>query len=169
MNDRPTNTNSLLSGRTLLIGLIVVIGAIILLPRLFNTNNSTETINEPQTGVDNQTQFDPNVNLGQLVSTGSVDRDGCALDTRTSFETNEDIYVVAQGSDVPTGTNVFARLYREGQPIEDAPEIVADRDYTNSCVYFVFEPEGSPFNPGQYEAEFIINGNPADTIQFDVR
>jgi len=170
MKDRPT-TNSPLSGRTLLIGLVVVVAALFLIPRLFNTNTTTpiQPTSQPQSDVDSQTEFDPNVTLGQLVSAGNVDRDGCPTDARTSFETNEAIFVVAPGSDMPSGTNVFARLYRDGDPIEDAPEIVADRDYTNSCVYFTFEPDGSAFEPGQYEAEFIINGNPADTIQFSVR
>jgi len=159
-------TPSWLNTRTILIGILVVAAAVIFLPRLFNTNTAEPTVNQP---VDNQQPLDPNVNLGQVVSSGGVDRDGCPTDSRTAFEPNESIYVVAQGSDIPQGTSVFVRLYHEGQPLEDAPEITADRDYDNSCVNFVFEPTGIAFDTGQYEAEFIVNGNQADTVSFDVR
>jgi len=163
----PSNTPGL-NSRTILIGILIVAAAVIFLPRLFNTS-ATPTTDTQQSPVDNQQPLDPNVNLGQIVSAGGVDRDGCPTDSRSTFEPNESIYVVAADSDIPQGTSVFVRLYREGQPIEDAPEITADRDYTNSCVNFVFEPEGSSFDPGQYEAEFIINGNQADTISFNVQ
>lgn len=162
-----TNTPGL-NSRTILIGILIVAAAVIFLPRLFNTSSAPTTTDTQQSPVDNQ-PLDPNVNLGQLVLAGGVDRDGCPTDTRSTFEPNESVYVIAQGSDIPQGTSIFVRLYREGQPVEDAPEITADRDYNNSCVNFVFDPEGSAFDPGQYEAEFIINGNQADTISFDVR
>jgi hypothetical protein len=96
--------------------------------------------------------------------------DGCATDPRASFEPVEPVFVVAEGSDIPAGTSVFVRLYHEGTPIEDAPEITADQDYTNSCVNFIFEPsQGTTFDQGNYQAEFIINGNPANTVDFEVR
>jgi hypothetical protein len=168
MNNTPNRSG--LNTRTILIGILVIAAAVIFLPRLFNTGDNT-TVNEsplsPQT--DNNQSLDPNVTLGRLVSASGVDRDGCPTDTRSTFEPTEPIYVIAEGSDMPQGTSVFVRLYREGQPIEDAPEITADRDYDNTCVNFVFEPTGSAFDPGQYEAEFIINGNQADTISFDVQ
>jgi hypothetical protein len=61
------------------------------------------------------------------------------------------------------------RLYRDGQPIEDAPELVADRDYTNTCINFVFEAVNQPFQPGAYEAQFIVNGNPGPSVTFNVQ
>jgi hypothetical protein len=107
--------------------------------------------------------------LGRVVSASAIDRDGCATDSTSIFGAFEPVYVVAEDSAVPSGTSVFVRLYHEGTPVEDAPEITADQDYDNTCINFVFEPEGAAFDPGSYEAEFIINGNPANTVSFEIR
>jgi hypothetical protein len=155
-----------LDSRTIVIGIIVVLAAIFVLPRLFNTDNVSNAPVDDNVG--SQT-VDENIQLGRVVSATGIDRDGCATSTTTAFETSEPVYVVAEGSDVPSGTSVFVRLYHEGQPIEDAPEITADQDYNDTCINFVFEPEGSAFDPGNYEAEFIVNGNPADSITFEIR
>ncbi|MCI0711288.1 MAG: hypothetical protein L0154_14115 [Chloroflexi bacterium] len=155
-----------LNSRTIVIGIIIVIVAIFVLPRLFNTDNVDNTPADDSAG--SQT-VDENIDLGRVVSASSIDRDGCATDTTASFEVTEPVYVVAEDSNVPRGTSVFVRLYHEGQPVEDAPEITADQDYNNTCINFIFEPEGSAFDPGSYEAEFIINGNPADSVSFEIR
>ena len=109
------------------------------------------------------------INLGRVVSATGIDRDGCPVEITSTFEASESVYVIAEGSDVPRGTTVFVRLYHDGQPIEDAPEITADQDYNNTCINFVFEPEGSNFDPGNYEAEFIINGIPTESASFEIR
>jgi len=109
------------------------------------------------------------VEINSVVSTDDIDRDGCAEGTTDEFEPSEQIYVVAEADQIPEGTDIYVRLYYEDEPIEDAPEITADQDYEDICVNFVFEPEGEPFQPGAYEAEFIVNGNPAETIEFEVR
>jgi hypothetical protein len=152
--------------KTIAIGIIIVIVAIFVLPRLFNTDSTENTPVDDNVG--SQT-VDESIDLGRVVSASSIDRDGCATDTTASFETTEPVYVVAEGRVVPRGTSVFVRLYHEGQPIEDAPEITADQDYNNTCINFIFEPESSTFDPGSYEAEFIINGNPADSVSFEIR
>lgn len=166
--------NMKLDSRTIIIGVVVLIAAIFILPRLFNTadTNINEPVNNPvNTPVSNSPSgqaANDGIQLGRVVSAVGVDRDGCATSTATSFDTDDDIFVVAEDSDIPAGTQVFVRLYRDGQPVEDAPEITADQNYTNSCVNFVFEPL-EDFEAGNYEAEFVINGNAADTIQFQVR
>jgi hypothetical protein len=162
-----------LDGRTLLIGAIVVIAALFILPRLLNTsgtdvnNPGTTTQNQPNQDQPNQ-DLNPNVNLGNPVTAANIDRDGCPTSTASSFNRNQDVYVVAPGSDIPAGTAVFVSLYRGGQRIEDAPEITADQDYTNTCLNFVFEPVGGAFQPGNYEAEFVINGNAAQSVTFTI-
>lgn len=160
-----TVNNQKINGTTILIGLVILVAAIVFLPRLFNTN----TDGVLPSAEDNPAMVDDNIDLGQPVSATSIDRDGCPVDTATAFNATDDIYVVAPGSDVPAGTSVFVRLYRDSVPVEDAPEIAASSDYSNSCVNFVFEPLDGAFEPGQYEAEFYINGNPADSVTFDVR
>jgi len=155
-----------LNSRTIIIGIIVVILAIFVLPRLFNTNNVNNTPVDNNAG---SQSVDDNIQLGRVLSASGIDRDGCATDTTSTFESSQPVYVVAEDSSVPRGTTVFVRLYHDGQPIEDAPEITADQDYNNTCINFVFEPEGSNFDPGNYEAEFIINGIPTESASFEIR
>jgi hypothetical protein len=165
-------SNFKLDSRTIIIGLLIIAAAIFVLPRLFNTdqvNNTTDTVRDTDGQSTDSQPVDTNADLGQVVSAASVDRDECAVNRTTTFEGNQPIYVVAENSTVEAGTSVLVRLYHEGQPIEDAPEITADRDYDGTCISFVFEPEGAQFQDGSYEAEFIINGNKADSVAFEVR
>lgn len=166
----------------LIVGLIVIVGALFIIPRL----GEGEARDQSPGVQDNNPALPPldggrntgsggttntgNVQLGPVVAASSVDRDGCPVNATNTFEPVEQVYIVAENSYVPAGTMVFVRLYQNGQPLEDAPEITADQDYNNSCVNFVFEPEtGARFQPGQYEAEFIVNGNPVDSVQFQIR
>jgi hypothetical protein len=158
------NGNFKLDGRTIIIGILLLVGAVIFLPRLFNT----DTTNEPGSVVYEDPQTTEGIAIGQPVSAVSVDRDGCPTQTTASFDVNEDVFVVAPNSDIPSGTSVFVRLYQNGAPVEDTTEIMADQNYTNTCLNFQFEPIDGPFDPGQYEAEFIINGNPGPTVSFEM-
>ncbi len=162
--------NMKLDSRTIIIGVVVLVAAIFLLPRLFNTDNAVNNlpVSTPVSNSPSGQAANDNIQLGRVVSATGVDRDGCATSTASRFDADDDIFVVAEDSDIPAGTQVFVRLYRDGQPVEDAPEITADQDYTNSCVNFVFEPL-EDFQAGNYEAEFVINGNAADSVQFQVR
>jgi len=163
--------NFKLDARTIIIGIIIIAGVVLLGPRLFNTNNTQVDLPTDQnTDIFGSDNTSDNIEIGNVVTTSAVDMNGCPTDTRADFEPGEEVYVVAEDSDFPAGTSVFVRLYREGTPLEDAPEIQADRDYTNSCVNFIFEPTaGQEFDPGNYQAEFIVNGNSADTVNFEVR
>ncbi|HEX2907867.1 MAG TPA: hypothetical protein VHO69_13445 [Phototrophicaceae bacterium] len=159
--------------RTLLIiGLVVIVGALFIIPRLNQGGAQDEvlpTVQAPNSNapLNNNTG---NAQIGTVLAASGVDRDGCAVNTASVFEPVEQVYVVAENSYVAAGTTVFVRLYQDGQAIEDAPEITADQDYNNSCINFVFEPEtGARFERGQYEAEFIVNGNAAASVQFQIR
>lgn len=176
MNQSRPNTRVLL-----IVGLIVIVGALFIIPRLgpgdaSDQTNRLDDNNEvlPPLSGDRQTgssgTTNSGVQLGRITAAASVDRDGCPVDATNRFEPVEQVYVVAEDSTIPAGTLVFVRLYLNDQPVEDAPEITADQDYNNSCVNFVFEPEtGARFEPGSYEAEFIVNGNPVDSVQFQIR
>jgi hypothetical protein len=110
------------------------------------------------------------VQIGRLVTATATNRDGCA-DGRTSrFRGEEAIWVVAESSDFPRGTRVFMRLYRGTRAVEDADEIVADKDYRNACISFVFEASRSAgvLEAGDYEAELYVNGNAAGSVKFTV-
>lgn len=155
--------------------LLLVLGAF-LVPRIFDSDDDPPDIGDnspdnPLAGdsplIDNSGQ---GWDLGQVVSAAAINQDNCPVDVTNEFASGDSIYIVAEDSDIPSGTVVFARLFYEGTVQEDAPEITADRDYENSCVTFVFEPtQGESFDPGTYEAQFIVNGNEAETVQFEVR
>jgi len=153
----------------LIIG-VIVIAAIVLIPRLFNNNAPTTQTNIPSVPQQqNPSTSNSTIKLGAPVSASSVDRNGCATNTESTFLPSDSIYVVAPNSTVPRGTTVFARLYRDNNAIEDAPQITADQDYVQNCIYFVFQPTGADFTPGTYEAQFYVNGNAASSVTFNVQ
>ncbi len=163
--------NIKLNRNTIIIGLLILVGAIYFLPKILGNNNSNSGNNNDNTSSNSATNTpDAGANLGQIVTAKAVDRDGCAVDSTTTFSTRGPIHVVAEGSDVQQGTVIFVRLYYQGQPLEDLPEIKADQDYSNNCISFVFEPtQGAAFQPGQYEAEFVVNGNQSGSVTFQVQ
>jgi hypothetical protein len=165
-----TGSGFKLDGRTIGIGLLILIAAVIFLPRILNPGTTTSPDNlNPGDQVYEDDQTGGNIRLGQAVLSPAVDRDGCPVETASSFDATDEFYVVAPNSDIPAGTSVFVRLYHEDTPVEDAPEITADQDYTNTCINFVFEPADGSFDTGNYQAEFFVNGNPAQSINFDIR
>ncbi len=106
--------------------------------------------------------------LGRMFVADQVTNDGCPATQSSRFSANDPVFVGLERSDLPRGTSVFARLYQDGQAIEDTNEIVADRAMNNTCVWFAFEPRGGGFDPGEYTAEIIVNGNPVDRVGFDI-
>ncbi len=161
-------SNLKLDRRTITIGLIIL-AAILFLPRLLGNNEtsspSTTSNNTSSTGSTQATW-----RLGEIVTARSLDRDGCAASRSSTFGSGDSIYVVAEDSEVLAGTDVFVRLYFEDQAIEDLPEITADQDYESTCINFVFEPTaGASFDRGDYEAEFVVNGNQAGSVTFRVQ
>lgn len=144
----------------IIIGL-VVLAAIFLLPRLLNTNNTTTPTPNPDTTA---RDFD----IANIVVSPNITNAGCASDPTDTFSPNDRIYLVAEQSDIPANTGVFGRLYFDGNAVEDSAEIVSDRAYTDSCFNVWFENDNG-FESGQYEAQFFINGNAADTVTFEVQ
>jgi hypothetical protein len=151
---------------------VLICGALFLLPRLFGGGDNADPNND--TNVDSgddagaQSASD-DVRLGTLEISEEVDRDGCPVDSVSSLRNSERFYVVAPNSEVPEGTDIFVRLYQDGVVVEDLPIITADQDYNSTCINFVFETvDGDDFDPGQYEAEFWVNGNSYDSIQFEI-
>ncbi|NLG72996.1 MAG: hypothetical protein GX495_13270 [Chloroflexi bacterium] len=106
-------------------------------------------------------------NLGPVYAALDVDQNGCPVETAREFFADETVFVGLEESEIPAGTTIFARLYRNGQVVEDSPEVEAGRS-TVSCVWFEFAPTGAGFEPGSYEAELIVNGNPVDSVAFEI-
>lgn len=107
------------------------------------------------------------VELGRMVTTTSVTDDGCPTDDVEVFFADDPIYISVEESFIPAGTELFARLSYEGQPVEDTDEILAEKDL-ESCVWFIFEPQGG-FNPGSYTVELFVNGNRVESLPIEVQ
>jgi len=157
---------------TLVIGLILFVAAMFILPQLLDSgddsNASIRQADDLPAGVPPENVL--GADIGPIYSAASVDRNGCAVDHTTTFERSDTIFVVAEDSDVPAGATLFVRLYQGDTPVEDTQEITADQDYSDTCVNFLFEPvEGAAFEPGDYEAELFVNGNPAGSVSFAIR
>lgn len=179
MNPSKTNTppqnRMKLDAKTLGFGcliLVVLACVVLVLPMIFggddDNNNNDNNDNDSQVEVPADDAGD--VNLGSLVTASNVDRNGCPTDNTSTFNPTDSIYVVAPNSAVSTGTNIFARLYREGQPVEDTAVISAAQDYNNTCINFVFEPTaGAELQPGNYEVVFVVNGNETDSVGLSVQ
>ena len=170
--------------RFLPIIVLVVLGAIVLLlTRSGSSDNdndieatATQRVNIEATAtqrvamqqVNQDNAADAGIVFGNVVVSESVDRDGCAVNTTSSFNSDtSQFYVVAEESTIPANTEVFVRLYRDGQPVEDLSPITSADSFENTCINFVFEST-STFESGNYEAEFIVNGNPMNSVQFEI-
>lgn len=166
--------NLKLDGRTIAIIAVLVIAAVVFLPQILGGNNSGAVNNPPAQDQGNPRDTTINtedgIEFGRVVTTTNVDRNGCPTDVTSSFPAGTDlVYVVAQNAEVTSGTEVYVRWYLDGQVYEDAEPITADQDYQDTCINFLLEPDdANTLRSGDYEAEFIINGNPADTVNFQI-
>lgn len=161
-----------LNGRTIAIGVVVLLAIFVIGSQLLNRgNDNTQTPLAPNNGSDTAIDQGENIEVGQLVSSSGIDREGCPVDTVSTFSRSDEIFVVATNSDIPAGTDVFARLFRENQPVEDSVVITADQDYENTCIYLAFEATSGAevLDTGNYEAQLIVNGNPGPSVNFQVQ
>lgn len=172
----PPQNRMKLDAKTLGFGcliLVVLACVILILPMILggdDDNNDNDANNDNGGQVEVPADNTGDVSLGSLVTTSNVDRNGCPTDNTSTFTPTDSIYVVAPNSAVSTGTNIFARLYREGQPVEDTAVISAAQDYNDTCINFVFEPTaGAELQPGNYEVVFVVNGNETDSVALSVQ
>ena len=111
--------------------------------------------------------IDNGVVVSHFAVAHEVDDDGCPEDETTSFRRSEAVSVFAIGV-YPRGTDIFARLYYDGVPVEDTDILTADRNYDDVCVYFIFEPTTAAevFDRGPYRVEFFIDDLLAGSVSF---
>jgi len=178
MQQAPTNNSQM---RTAAIVTIVVIIGLLLLGRFVTgmmgnddtpTTDTTTTTTNNNTTLNSQNNTTLNTNnLGPVVAAQNIDRDGCAVDATTSFDSNDEIYVVLEDSALPRNTSMFARLYKDNVAIEDTDQVVTEDDYDNVCVNFVFEPSARAevWDDGNYEVEFYVNGTAYQSTSFQIR
>ena len=162
-----------LDGRTVAIGVVILLVLVFLGWQLFGNRGESATTDNPanDTVQEDREVGAPATNptVGDVIVSSNIDGEGCPARETDTFDQNDTIYVGAVNSDIPMGTDVFARLYFDGQPLEDSDVITADADY--SCLAFAFEATSGAevLDSGSYEAQLFVNGNPGDSVSFEVR
>jgi hypothetical protein len=151
---------------------VVVIGSF-LMSRGGTAEDDLNTNTDDQIGeTDDRENFadeTSGVDLGRIVIAENIDRDSCPVDSASTLDSDTDqFYVVSQDTTFEQGSDFFVRLYRDGQAVEDSPLVAAEDNYEDICIYAVFQSDGG-FDRGDYEAEFIVNGNPSESVEFSVR
>lgn len=110
------------------------------------------------------------ISVKSLASATGIDQFSCATgETRRFPEDTPIIYVVAV-ADVTIGTNVFVRLFHNGEEVEETEPIIADQSYDDICVFFTFEydPAQGFFRRGEYSAQLFADGQLQETVAFVV-
>jgi hypothetical protein len=162
-----------LDGRTIAIGVVILLVLVFLGWQLFGNRGQTATTETPRadTVQDNGGVGTPATNaiIDSVIVGSSIDSEGCPTTETTTFDQSDTIYFGPVNSDIPQGTDLFARLNFDGQPLEDSDVITADADYT--CAAFAFEATSGAevLESGSYEAQLFVNGNPGDSVSFEVR
>ena len=119
--------------------------------------------------VDENEQVTQGIDLGDVVTAEGIGQDNAPVEVTEDFNSSQDvIYVVAEVEFIEEGTTLFARWFRDDQPIEDSSEIVADRDYTNTYLEFHLSNLEDRFEEGDYSVQIIANGNPVEEVDFSI-
>lgn len=109
------------------------------------------------------------IDLGDVVTAEGIGSNNAPVNETDSFSSSQDvIYVVAEADYIEEGTTLFARWYRDDEPIEDSSEITADRDYENTYVEFHLENLENRFEEGDYRVQIFANGNPVEEAEFSI-
>jgi hypothetical protein len=92
------------------------------------------------------------------------------LEETDTFSTDEQaIFVVGAFEWLEGGTTVSAVWSREDEVIEESEPVVANQDYQNDSVEFVFQADGPDgFAAGNYSVTIFVNGEAAETVPFVV-
>lgn len=109
------------------------------------------------------------VSLGRVVMAEGIGEENAPVDVTDTFNSSQDfIYMVAEADHIEEGTTLFARWSRDGEPFEDSSEITADRDYDNTYIEFHLENLENNMETGDYSVQLFVNGNPVETVDFQV-
>jgi hypothetical protein len=146
-----------------LIAAMVLLGCSLFSPVGYNTGNP------PAGGVGVPSgNTTGNVQIGRVWTASNVDQNSCPTDRRDAFSGSQTIFMAAELVYVPRGTSLMARWAREGRPFEDTPVITTDRDYQNQCLEFHVDPSQT-LQSGNYSVTLLVNGQPAQSANFQVR
>jgi len=114
-------------------------------------------------------QVTQDIDLGDVVTAEGVGNDNAPVNETDNFDSSQDvIYVVAEANFIAEGTILFARWYRDNDPLEDSSEITADRDYRDTYIEFHLENLENRFEDGDYRVEILANGNVVGKADFQI-
>lgn len=86
-----------------------------------------------------------------------VGNDDCAINNVSTFTTaDSEIYVVATGENIASGTNIAARFSVGGQEIRH--DFTPDFDIDGACVWFFIDQNDLEFRPGTWSVQLELNG-----------
>jgi hypothetical protein len=109
------------------------------------------------------------VEFGDIVMAEGIGANNEPLEVTDTFNDSQDvIYVVAEADYIEEGTTMFARWYRDDEPIEDSSELTADQDYRDTYIEFHLENLQDSLETGDYRVELYVNGNPVESVDFRV-
>jgi hypothetical protein len=109
------------------------------------------------------------VEFGRVVMAEGIGAENAPVGETDTFSDSQDyIYVVAEADYIEEGTTMFARWFRDGEPLEDSTELTADRDYSDTYVEFHLQNLEDRLETGDYSVQLFVNGNPVETVEFRV-
>jgi len=108
--------------------------------------------------------------LEEVVMARGIGENNRPIGITDSFSDSEDvIYCVVKANRIDAGTSFYARWVYEGEPFEDTPTITADRDYADTYIEFHIEPKDfGVLKRGDYSCKIYVNGNPGQTMEFEI-
>ncbi len=120
-------------------------------------------------------QTDPNLQSASTTGTSYVDSvtatgvrnsDGCAIDSVSVFDANEDeIYMVTTAVNVQPGMTFHTQWTTGGEVFFESESWTAEKTFDEICIWYYIS---GPFSEGAYTAELIADGQVASRRTFQV-
>ncbi len=96
--------------------------------------------------------------LSNIVTSGAVGDDDCALNPTTSFTTQTpQIYVVARASGVGSSDTITSRWSAGGSEIVSY-DWTPDFEIEDACIWFYIDQSEITFTPGNWQVQMELNG-----------
>jgi hypothetical protein len=92
-----------------------------------------------------------------VVAGNRSDFDGCAVDTRSTFQQTEArIYVITRAVNIAAGAKVSAEWMFGGQIVASS-DITVGADDESICLWFYIDSSRIPFTPGDWTVRVLLN------------
>ncbi len=163
--------NIKLNRNTIIIGLIILVGAIYFLPKILGNDNSDSNNNNdnPSGNSATNTPMQARISAKSLQLKRWIGMAVLPTVPPRLAPAAPSMSLLRAAKCSRARLSLFACTTR-GRSSKIYLKLRRTRTTDNTCINFVFEPtQGAAFQPGQYEAEFVVNGNQSDSVTFQVR